>query len=190
MSDELKLFLVKAGVWLSGGAGLLVLAWVLLGAALVKPPSEVSVPAVQAPEVRKAPTARVKVPSVQVYAGDTKAKLKLPGEVTSNASEQVVAAIKTPGNDRPQTITTTINTDTGEFRSFVKTDPYPWFAVEARGEVRLSGGYKLDGATVKPIVRLGASYDVARIKALTAGAVASVDSDGDTFVGIGIAYRF
>lgn len=190
----MKEWLIRLGILAGSAGGVLALAFFgvisIGGLEHLGRPVAVSIPAVVAPETRKAPTARVKVPSVKVYAGETKAKLKLPGEVQSNAAEHVVAATKVPGNDRPQTVTTTLNANTGEFQSFVKQDPYPWFAVETRGEVRLSGGYKLDGVTAKPIVRLGVGYDVVRIKALTAGVHATVDSDGDTFVGIGFAYRF
>ena len=157
-----------------------------------KPASEVSVPATVAPEVKRAPTARkvVKAP-VKVYAGDTKAKLKLPADVIAAPQEDVIASTQVRGSERPQTITTTINTETGESRSFVKSDPYPWFALEPRGEARLSVGYRYDGSgLLKQVVRLSATQDLIRVKALTLGATGTVDSDGRVFAGVGVAYKW
>lgn len=181
--------------WAATGIGTLVvigvLIWFLIATIQGKQDSPVSVPATPALEVKNAPTARVAVKApVKVYTGDTKAKLKLPPDALANPSEHVIAATRVHGSDRPQTVTTTINTETGESRSFTKQDPYPWFAIETRGEVRLAVGYKLKDGRAEQVVRLGAGYDVIRVKALTAGIVGSVDSDGDAFVGVGVAYRF
>ena len=194
MNDDLRDFLIKAAVWMTGGAGFLTAVWflviALIAAVQVKQPPPVSVPAVAAPEVKRAPTVRVAVPSARVYAPATKADLKLPADALANPNEHVTAAVRVPGSDRPSTVTTTINTETGETRSFVKADPLPWFALEPRGEVRLSLGYKHRNGRFEQVVRLGVGYDIVRIKALTAGVVGTVDSDGSSFVGIGVAYRF
>lgn len=181
--------------WLSGfatvGALVLGFVWAFMVIIAYRPPSEVSVPAKDAPEVKRAPTATVQPKKgVKVFAGDTKAKLKLPPDALSNPAEHVISATRVPGSDRPQTITTTVNTDTGESRSFVKTDPYPWFAWEPRGGVRLSLGAKIRDGRVEQVVRMGVNYDALRIKALTAGVTGTVDSDGDAFVGVGVAYRW
>lgn len=181
--------------WLCTGAGLLTLAGLLLWGLIAtldrKQVSEVAVEAGPAPEVAHAPRVGVQVKQpVKVYTGDAKAELKLPPEVQANPNEYTLSATQVRGNDRPQTVITTINTDTGESRSFTKVDPYPWFAIETRGEARLSMGYKLRGTLAEPVVRLGVGYDVVRIKALTAGVNGTVDSDGDTFLGVGISYRW
>ena len=173
------------------GAAVLLAGAFAAGWGLNKPgPSPESVPAVVAPEVKQAPTVRVKTPPVKAYAGKAKVDLKLPAAVQAAPDTHVVAATQVPSSQRPQTITTTLDAQTGEFQTYVKTDPYPWFAIETRGEVRLAGGYKIDGSTVKPVLRLGVGYDVVRIKAFTAGVVGTVDSDGDAFLGVGVAYRF
>ncbi len=181
--------------WAFGSTGVLVICgvmiWMLIAVVQLKQPSPVSVPAVAAPEVKRATTARVVVRRpVKVFAGDTKAKLKLPADALANPAEHVTAATRVPSSDRPQTVTTTINTDTGESRSFVKADPYPWFAWEPRGEVRLAIGYKHHDGRLQQVTRLGVGYDVVRVKALTVGVVGSIDSDGATFAGIGLAYRW
>ena len=100
-------------------------------------------------------------------------------------------ASRVPSSPRPQTVTTVIDTATGESQSFVKVDPYPWFAIEARGMAQLAVGYRFDrDGLPRQIVRLGAGYDLVRVKALTIGAVGTVDSDGQTFIGAAVTYRW
>ena len=68
----------------------------------------------------------------------------------------------------------------------------PWLAIETRGEFGLVYGYKFKAGELgsRPVARLQLKYDVLRVKALTIGAVASVDSDRDAFVGIGLSYKW
>ena len=160
-------------------------------------PSEVSVPAMPAPEIKRAPTKAVTIKQpLKVFAGDTKFKLKLPAAVQKNEAEHVLAATQVKGSDRPQTITTVVNEETGQSQTFVKTDPYPWLAFENRAEVRMAYGYRYDfrgGLGVqagKQVGRLSFTYDALRVKALTAGVVAQVDTDGQAFVGVGVGYRW
>lgn len=170
--------------------------FVIFGMPLLFPgkgPSTVSVPATPAPEVKRAPTKRVSVKApVKVFDDSTKPKLKLPAAVIDDPDEHVVAATQVKGSDRPQTITTTINEQTGESQSFVKTDPYPWLAFENRAEVRMAYGYRysLKDHQVKPVGRLSFTYDALRVKALTLGTTAQIDTDGQAFVGVGVAYRW
>jgi hypothetical protein len=184
-----KLFL---GFGLTGAAA--ALGWFLVVAILAsvdKSVIEVSVPATPAAEVKRAPVKRVpvKVP-VKVYGGDTKARLKLPADVVKAPEKQVIAATKVDRSERPQTVTTVINTETGESSSYTRLDPYPWFALDTRGEARLALGVKTRNGRIEQVVRMGITYDVVRVKALTAGVVGTIDSDGEAFAGIGIAYRW
>lgn len=183
------LTLVGIGGVAIGGAWLLA---VLLLASAQKPLTGESVPTAPAKEVKKAPVKRVAPKGgVQVYAGGTKANLKLPAAVIEDNRQEVVAATQVKASDRPQTVTTTVDTEKGTFQTFVRQDPYPWFAVETRGEARLSIGYRIDGLEPpKPIVRLGINYDVIRVKAITAGITTTIDSDGRAFAGVGVAYRW
>lgn len=168
------------------------LIWALVTVLERKDPAAQSVEAAPAPELRKAPTAPVTIKKpVKAYTGDTKARLKLPPSVQADANEHVVSASQVRGNDRPQTVTTTINAETGSVTSYVKQDPYPWFAVETRGEIKLHYGYKADDlGRVQQVTRLGFNYDLVRVKALTAGVALSADSDGSTFAGVGLSYRW
>jgi hypothetical protein len=85
-----------------------------------------------------------------------------------------------------------IDTETGETQNYVKEDPYPWLAAERRGEVSLSYGYKFRSATsqTEPVARLQFGYDAVRIKAITVGVRATVDSDRDAFVGLSVSIKF
>lgn len=158
-----------------------------------KPVGGDSVLAKPAPALRRAPTALVAVKApVKTYQGETKANLKLPPLVQADSNQQVVAAAQVKSDLRPQTVTTVLNTETGKVDTYIKTDPYPVFAIEARGEITTAYGYKLRIGDIapKPVVRLQAKYDVVRVKALTAGVVATLDSDRDAFVGLGISYKW
>lgn len=153
-------------------------------------PVGISVESPEAKEIKKAPSKVITSP-VRIRTGDTKAKLKLPKDVQENKNEQVVTATQVRASDRRQTVTTTIDTSTGETKTFTRQDEYPLFAVEPRGEIRLAYGYRTAGiGTPQPITRLSGSYDVLRVKAFTIGATASLDSDGRSFLGVGVAYRW
>ena len=158
-----------------------------------RPVGSVSVVAGPAPALRLAPTVAtpIKAP-VKTYRGKTKTNLKLPAKVIADDKQQVIAASQVKSSLRPQTISTTINTDTGAVETYVKTDPYPWFAVETRGEAKVAYGYKYSHTIgmSAPIVRMQLSYDAIRIKALTAGLTATVDTDRDAFLGIGLSYKW
>lgn len=149
-----------------------------------------SVPAKIAPAVKKAPKKKVTVKApVDVYTGPAAANLKLPPLAPA---EEVLTAAQVPGSLRPQTVTTTINTETGATQTFVKSDPYPWFAIEARGEIKAAYGYKTGAGSHVPVAvgRLQLNYDVLRLKALTVGATGTLDSDRQAFAGIAISYKW
>ncbi len=158
-----------------------------------KPAGSDSVIAIEAPAVAKAPTAKVEIKApVRAYRGQAKANLKLPAAVAADPHQEVIAASQVKSDLRPQTISTVVNTETGAVQTFVKTDPYPWFAIETRGELRMGYGYKYSALarTVAPVGRLHLGYDVVRVKALTIGVTATVDTDREAFVGVGVSYKF
>ncbi len=177
-------------ILLLGAAGLV---YALYQAIVDRPVGSDSVLAEVSPVVKRAPVVPVKIKApVKTYQGKTKANLKLPASIQADDNQQVIAASRVPADLRPQTVSTVVNTETGQVQTFTKTEPYPWFAVETRGEIRVAYGYKYSAAThaAAPVVRLQAGYDVVRIKALTAGVLATLDNDGDAFVGVGVAYRW
>ena len=189
MKDTFKSVLTNIGA--AGCAGLVVFLYLTLSDIRDKNVG-VSVESPPAREVRGEPTATVIPPKgIQVHQPKAKKKLGLPKEVQENKDVSVATATQVPRSERPQTVTTTVDTQTGQFQTYVRPDPYPWFAWDPRGEARLSYGYKTgEYHNPKPVVRLGVTYDVIRVKALTAGVTSTFDSDGQAFVGVGVAYRW
>lgn len=169
----------------------LLAAWDKWGA--VKPTGTASVIATEAPAVRYAPKASVAIKApVKVYRGESKANLKLPPLVMADSHKEVLAASQVSGNLRPQTISTVIDTETGDVKTYVKEDPYPWVAFEPRGSIGIAYGKKYshlghDSATVG---RLMLDYEVVRLKALKLGLTATVDSDSTAFAGVSLSYKF
>lgn len=175
----------------------LLLACIVIGwLAHDRQPAEVgkTVEATPADEVKRAPKVGVAVKSpIKVYAGgaNLKRKIELPPEVVQDDRQQVIASSKIEG-EQPHTVTTVIDTDTGESRTFVRADPLPWLAWDDRGGIGLYAGFKNGTAAA----RLQAHQGIFRIKAVHVGIVASLDQtlsgpvSMDYFVGIGAEYRW
>lgn len=128
---------------------------------------------------------------IKVYAGGkkTKQKLKLPPSVANQDSQQVLAGIKLDmRDDHPRTITTVLDSDTGESSSYITKEPLPWLAVDTRGSLGLYAGIKNGQQTA----RLEAKQSIAQIKNIHIRATASLDqplsnnsAKQDYFIGIG-----
>lgn len=158
------------------------------------PSAGLSVHATPAAEVADTPkvTAVVKAP-VKVYKGGStlKKELKLPDVVTSDPAKEVIASSQVKADERPQTITTIINTETGESETFVRRDPLPWLAWDTSGEVGAYVGIKNGQQAVRLQVRQG----IVQVKALHLGLIGSVDqamsgagvaNGTDYFIGAGV----
>jgi len=169
--------------------GLFVIGWLIL-----KPAPEQAgqvVVATPAKEVQAEPKEEVTIPKVTVYQGGAKLKnkLALPPAVTKNDKEKVLASSKVPAGEHSHTVTTVINTETGQSETYVRTDPLPWLAVESRGEIGVYAGIK----NGQQAIRLQARQDFVQVKALHAGVIGSVDIVGskpDYFVGVGVTYKW
>lgn len=175
---------------------IVIVALVALGVVLYfhfKPepaPTGVHLPAKDAPQVAR--EVRVEVPiaaPIKVYRPEVKRKLKLPDAIQQNASQHVIASSRTVGDERPHTITTVIDANTGETTTLDRVEPLPWLAVSTKTEIGAFYGVK-NGA---PAFRIQAQQELLRVKALHLGAVASADvarGDIDTFVGVGVWARW
>ena len=142
-----------------------------------------------APEVAAVPTVAVPVPAgVQAYPEAVKRKLKLPRAVADDSRQKVIAASKVAPSERPHTITTVIDAETGKVQTFDRTDPLPWVAYSSKGAAGVYYGLKHG----EQIVRLQVRQDIVRVKALSLGVMASVDSgtQSGAFVGAGVEYRW
>lgn len=154
----------------------------------------VQVLATPAKEVKAIPKveASVKNGTVRVYSSAAKIKLKLPAAVADNPAEQVFASNQVKADYHPQTITTTINTETGEATTLVRRDPLPLLAWDDYGEAGLYGGIK-NGT---PTVRLEVKQGIFQVKAAHVGVVGTLDQplqgslSTDYYVGVGAWYRW
>ncbi len=133
----------------------------------------------------------VKAP-VKVYKGgaELKKKLKLPVAVAENPAKEIIASSKIAADSHPQTVSTVINTETGESETFVRRDPLPWLAWDTSGEVGIYAGIK----NGHQAVRLQARQGIVQVKAVNIGIVGSIDQavsaasmvhGTDYFIGVG-----
>lgn len=153
-------------------------------------PTNEHLPAKPAPQVSRETTVPVaaKAP-LKVYRPEVKRKLKLPDAVQANPKQHVVASSRTAPDERPHTITTVLDTGTGEFTTLDRAEPLPWIAVSTKTEVGAFYGVK----NGQPTWRIQAQQELLRVKALHLGAIASADMAGgnvDTFVGVGMWARW
>lgn len=187
---KIMLALILIALCLNFGLGLI--ANLLNGS--TQTPVGLNVPATPAPEVKKVETIAkpIKSKTVKVYPATVKKKIKLPEVVLENPAMEVIASSQVKADDRPQTVTTLINTDTGESQTFVKRDPLPWLDFNKRGEAGMYMGIK----NGEPTIRLEAKQNVFQVKALNFGVTASIDqplggAQGvDYFVGAGAWVRW
>lgn len=150
-------------------------------------PTEKWTPAQPAPQVDTVPKQTIKPPEVQVYAPRAKQKLELPDEILNDPNLYVLQSTRLPSDTHPATVTTLIDQNTGQVQTFVRREPLPWFATEQTGEVRIDVGVKSAAGTVG---RLSMREDLLQVKAWHAGINANLDTDGEVFAGVGVAYKW
>lgn len=184
--------------WLVSAVGLFILGY-MLGKSdaaedlSAKPPVGLAVPAKLSPALKKTEKQSVPVKGgqVRVYAPEAKVRLSMPW-LTDNPAKQVLAAHQVAADDHPQTVTTVLDTDTGDSQTYVTRDPLPWLARDARGEAGIYLGYK----NGEPAARLLARQGVFQVKALHFGVLGSVDQplsgpiEADWFAGAGVWARW
>lgn len=157
-------------------------------------PVGLQVPATPAPEVKRVPKVEkpIKAKTVKVYPAAIKNKLKLPEVVQDDPALDVIASHQVKADDHPQTVTTLINTETGESETYVKRDPLPWMAWDDRGEAGVILGLK----NGEPAVRLEARQNLFQVKAVHFGGYGSVEQnlngahESDWMIGVGAWYRW
>lgn len=157
-------------------------------------PVGLNIEATPAKEVKLTPRIDkpIKSPTVKVYPAAVKNAIKLPEVVQDNTALDVIASNQIPADDHPRTITTLINTDTGESQTYVRRDPLPWLAWNTQGEAGLYMGIK-NGT---PAARLEARQGFVQVKALHFGVIGSIDQplsgqqNTDYFIGAGVWARW
>jgi len=163
------------------------LAGIAIWVASVQHEAAPAAPAQKNPTLASVDTVDAHPKRVIVYAPEAKAKLRLPAATVENESIAVLDSSKLPESDRPQTVTTVLNIESGESSTMFSVDPYPLFKFESRKQVGFSygmtnGGKWLGLATI--------SDDLVQIKALHFGVNGYVDTNGQVFAGVGVSYSW
>jgi hypothetical protein len=171
------------------GAILLSLLAYFLWQHFAPPPAPVGqwVEATSSKELKVVPKVSIQPKALKVYAPSAKQKLNLPAALQQDDNSYVIASSTLAHDYHPQTVSSVINSETGEVTTITRREDYPWFAPEQTGEARVDYGIKNGGVRVG---RLTVREDVLQIKAVHLGATATLDSDRDYFVGVGLGVRW
>lgn len=139
------------------------------------------------PEVAVTPKITVLPPKViYVYPDKVKGDLNLPPDVQKDEAKKITATGKLKAEERDYTLSAVMDTTTGQSQVFARPDPLPWIGPGRQGAVGLAYGMK----NGQPTSRLYARHDLLQVKALHAGAGATLDQDGEWFAGGYVEYRF
>lgn len=163
---------------------ILVVACVALAAWVLSRPSPWQI----APPLENVPKVSVQMAApIKVYAGVSKAKLNLPAAILAAPNKHIADATRVKPDQRPQTIVTVVDSETGDVETIIRKEPLPWIARQQTGEMRIDSGIK-NGA--RRVGRISLTQDVLQIKALHLGMRASLDTDGQYFVGVGVSWKW
>lgn len=143
-------------------------------------------PAKEAKQVALVPKEEVEIPKIEVYKPEAKKKLKLDKKIQDDPNASVIAATVVKADDRPVTVVTIIDKETGKSSTIERREPYPWFALENRREIRLSHGWR----DTKTMTRISGSWDFAQTKVAHWGINGSIDIDGQRYLGASVSGRF
>jgi len=138
------------------------------------------------PAIPTAKTETLPIQTIKVFAPSAKKKLKLPAAVKPD--QHVIAASRIEPDAHPKTLITLVDAETGEFETIERVEPLPWIAASKPGSVGAYYGIKRDAAS--PIVRVVVQQSFLQIKALRFGGMASADSDGEVFAGVGVSWQW
>ncbi len=124
---------------------------------------------------------------VAVYKESAKKKTKLPDRLKNDKAIAVLDSSRIEGSDHPQTVTTVINTDTGDTETLVSEDPLPWISVKSRNELKLTAGINQSGGYSGGLLF---SHEFGSIKALNFGFDVALYTGGFKQAGASVSYRF
>ncbi len=152
---------------------------------------DVAVVATQAPQLAQAEPEWIVLPQpVKTYAPKAKAAVKLPQPVQSSTAAVVLESSRIAASDRAQTVTAVLDTETGETRQYVVDEPLPWLDTTVRADAGVYLGLKRG----EPTIRAQARAQIAQVKELRLGVLASADMplngerpgvQAEGFIGVG-----
>lgn len=155
----------------------------------VQPGTAEAVLATPAPQLAVSPLAVIEVTApIKARAPTAKKALKLPETIQADQAQHVLDAARIAPSDHAQTVTAVLDTATGETHTYVVAEPLPWIDFRQRGDVGAYLGIKR-GA---PTLRIQARHELAQIKSIHLGALASADIpingnqiSPELFIGVG-----
>lgn len=152
----------------------------------VPPPAPIGQhePAKVAPQIKAIPKTDIRPPKVMVYAQKAKGKLKLPEPMQADPNVHVLEATRVKADDHPHTVTTVINSETGEIQTLDRRDPLPLFAFKKSGALGLEHDFILRTST------LYARQDFLSIKSINVGGRLSLDSDRQLAAKVSVEWRW
>lgn len=155
-------------------------------------PVGIQVAAAPAKVIESTPQIKIVPKYIYVYIPAAKKELNLPQAEQDNKGSFVIGSSSIGSSDRPQTVTTVLDTDTGKTRTYVAQAPYPWLAAENNREVSLQYGWKsgLGMASNGMTWRAEFSDDLVQVKALHLGVHSTIDTDGQFYAGVSLSYKF
>jgi len=143
--------------------------------------------AAPASEVAHVGTEEVPCTKLVVLKPKAKEKLKLPKPVIDNPHVHIAGTTDVKPGEHTTTVISTVDTSTGQTTIMTRVDPYPWFKVQQRGELRADIGLKNAGNIVG---RFTLREDVLQIKGINVGVNLSADTDRAFFLGAGAGYKW
>lgn len=173
-------------------AGLALAALVVgLGAWLTDDtPVAAHLPAAPAPQVAGEIKTATPIATHTVRALPAKAKkaLKLPDAIQEDPAKVVLDSSRVAADSHATTVTTLLDTETGESLTLARREPLPWLAPEGATRIWLGAGYRNGDPVLRGEVDKGLlSVKAWRISA-RAGVDVPLDADGEAgwFAGIGL----
>lgn len=152
--------------------------------AVALPPAVTEAPSIEIPATRT-PTrpAIIAIPKTP----KVRDKVKLPPALFDAAETYLVATGSLAAEERQYTLSSVLDRRTGETTVHAVAEPLPWFSLSTdHGAAGVYYGIK-DG---EPVWRGTLSQEVFRVKRARVQGVASLDSDGEAFAGIGAEIRW
>lgn len=146
----------------------------------------VASPLPPAVEVRTVEKIVEKIKYIKVYPDEVKRDMGLPDAVAEDPGKRLTTTAKLDADDRPYTLSTVVDAETGESMIYARPDPLPWLAPGKRGEIGIAYGLKNGELGA----RLYAGHELLRLKALSMGVAGTLDQDGDLYAGAYMEFTF
>jgi len=150
-------------------------------------PAAAAIPLPPSVRVETVETTRIVPKYITVYRDRAKAETGLPAQVQADPAKHVTATGHLNADARPYTLTAVLDAETGASAVYASPEPLPWFALRPRTAIGVAMAIREDGSQVG---LLHGRADLIQIKAVHAGALAQIDTDGRALAGINLEWRF